>query len=87
MTRPTKVVLAAAGVALALIWLFPSWIYVWEDPLFGFRGTIGSFWILDPPMHYGACLDWAKGLALSALVIAAACGLMLWSRWVGTAPR
>jgi hypothetical protein len=38
-------------------------------------------------MHYGACLDWAKGLALSALVIAAACGLMLWSRWVGTAPR
>jgi hypothetical protein len=86
MTLPVKVVLAAAGVALALIWLFPSWIYVSEDPLFGFRATIGSFWIFDPPLHYGARLDCPKNLALSALVVLAGCALLLWSRWVRRSP-
>jgi hypothetical protein len=82
MTRTTKTIVTVAFAALALIWLYPSWVYVSDDPLFGFRGTIGSYWIFDPPMHYGAHLDYPKNLALSVLVAIAACGLLLWSRWV-----
>jgi hypothetical protein len=82
MERAPRTILTLAIAAVALIWLYPSWVYVSEDPLFGFRGTIGSFWIFDPPMHYGAHLDYPKNLTLSALVILAACGLLLWCRRV-----
>src|SRR5512134_2861404 len=80
MNQTTRVILALAAAALAAVWIFPSWIYVSADPHFGFKGTIGSYPIFDPPMWYGAGLDWVKQLAFSALVVIGASGLLFWSR-------
>jgi len=82
MTKPVKVILCLAAVAVAAIWLYPSWIYVSEDPTFGFQSTIGSYWLFAPPMPYGAHLDCAKNITFTALVLLAASGLVLWSRWI-----
>jgi hypothetical protein len=81
MSKPVRIILGLAAVAIALIWLYPSWIYVSHDPLFGFTGKIGSSWLFVPPMHYGAQPDYVKNLSYTALVLVAACALLLWSRW------
>ncbi|MGQ9654302.1 MAG: hypothetical protein ACUVXD_09585 [Thermodesulfobacteriota bacterium] len=79
-------VLRLAALSLLFIWLYPSWVYVSQDPVFGFRGTIGSQWIWDPPMPYGVSLDYPKQILFSAVVILVALGLILWSRHVRRGP-
>ncbi len=78
MPRAAIFVLRFVAVSLLLIWLYPSWVYVSHDPVFGFRGTIGSHWIWDPPMPYGASLDYPKQILFSAAVVLVGLGLILW---------
>lgn len=85
MSRAAIFVVRLFALSLLFIWLYPSWVYVSEDPVFGFRGTIGSHWIWDPPMPYGASLDYPKQVLFSAAVVLVVLGLILWShhlrRW------
>lgn len=75
-------ILMGAALALALIWIFPSWLYVSEIAPFEFQSKIGSYWIWSPPMPYGVRLHWEKNLAYSLLVALAAQGLLSWNRWI-----
>lgn len=77
-----KLILTFAAFALALIWIFPSWVYVWETPSFSFEAKIGSSWLWSPPMPYGVRLHWEKNLAYSLIVILVAQGAILWRRWL-----
>jgi hypothetical protein len=80
MSKPSKVFLLLCVLGLALTWLFPPWIYVSQDPTFSFEGTVGSYFILNPPMPYGARLYLPMLLIQSAAILLVTCGLILWSQ-------
>ncbi len=75
MIKPTKVFLLLGAIGIGLTWLFPPWIYMSQDPTFSFEGTVGSYFILNPPMPYGARLYLPMLLIQSALIFLATCGL------------
>jgi hypothetical protein len=72
-------ILAGTLCAIGIIWIFPSWTYVLDDSPLAFQAKIGSSWIWDPPMPYGATLDLAKNLSYSLAVILAGAGLLAWN--------
>ncbi len=79
MGKTLKLIWGVALLMLFFIWIFPSWVYVWEGPNFAFKAKIGSSWLWAPPMPYGASLDWFKNISYSLAVILAATGLQLWA--------
>lgn len=79
MLSTKKSVLGIAFILLVFIWIFPSWIYVFDATVFPVKAKIGSSWLWDPPMPYGVALDWTKNLIYSLGVILAALGLCLWA--------
>lgn len=82
MLEGRKGIVGAAFLLLAIIWIFPSWVYVLEGGDFSFKAKIGSSWLWAPPMPYGASLDWAKNLLYSSAVLLGAACLYIWGSLV-----
>lgn len=85
MGNAIRLILGAAFLLLTFIWVFPSWVYVLDSPHFAFKAKIGSSWLWDPPMPFGASLDWVKNFSYSLAVLLVAAALCLWAR-LGTRP-
>ncbi len=87
MNKSTRVILLVGAIGIALTWLFPPWVYVSQDPIFSFEGTVGSYFILNPPLPYGARLYLPTLLIQSAAIVLVTCGLILWSKVVSRPHR